>query len=247
LFNLRRLIQTKLIPEKNAIPCLRRLAKEQLVGDYDLEYKALLADTIIKFSPRNEEAVSMVIRFAGQLTEVEAAFGGWEYLAPVLGYCVKSGEMKPEVALLLMQKLELDSLDYDDINALVDFRRHLDVVHSEALAHILRPVICNYWEDNIEEELRDRGTLASYMSEDDADEAEEAAERELEKILGSYNIKFSSSDFQDILSRIDVDDFIYQNQKSEVQLERGYGGGTHVETGGSEIDDLFSVDFPPRS
>ncbi len=250
MLNLQKLIESKLVSPESVLPCLERMAREQLLqntGNCELEYRVLVANTIVKYLPKDSKAVEMAVRFAGQIVEIDQSFYGWEYLAPVLCFCVVNGHMTSEQASRLTKQLNGDYLEYDDISALADFRLCLSADHAESFSSVLRPIICTYLEDMIAEELRERGTLAMYLSEDEVDDAQEAAERELDKILERYKMDFSTEEVKRILECVDVYDFIQDNQRAEMrEADSYYRGSSYVEAGSNEIDDLFDVDLPPK-
>jgi len=114
----------------------------------------------------------------------------------------------------------------------------------EEVESILRPEIVAYWEDAIEDDIRQNGILADLFTDDDMIEGERLVEETVEEILAEYKLKFDSKDVNAICAYVDVASEIESNReraggddKYESQRESGWGGV-------DAIDDLFEIDGP---
>ncbi len=213
-------------------------------NDASLDYRAILADLALKYGRQDEATTGTVADFVNSIDLHEVSVSRWDRLASATDVCLREGRTTPQVVLKLVRECPASSLDHDDLLALCSVRAHLEGEAGEEVESILRPEIVAYWEDAIEDDIRQNGILADLFTDDDMIEGERLVEETVEEILAEYKLKFDSKDVNAICAYVDVASEIESNReraggddKYESQRESGWGGV-------DAIDDLFEIDGP---
>ena len=247
LLNLGRLISNGLINKNHAAVVLSSLLTSKLHtarSDASLDYRAILADLALKYGRQDEATARTVADFVNSIDLHEVSVSRWDRLASATDVCLKEGRTTPQAVLKLVRECPASSLDHDDFLALCSVRAHLEGEVGEEVESILRPEIVDYWEDAIEDDIRQNGILAGLFTDDDMIEGERLVEETVEEILAEYKLEFDSKDVSAICAYVDVASEIESNReraggddKYESQRESGWGGV-------DAIDDLFQIDGP---
>ena len=134
----------------------------------------------------------------------DASVSQWEHLASAMDICLTEGRTTPERALSLVRECESSSLDHSDLLALSKMRAHMEGDTGQEVESILRPLVVSYWEETIEDDIRENGLLTDLYGDDDTLEGERRVENAVEEILAEYGLHFDAEDFDIIAGHVDV-------------------------------------------
>jgi adenylate kinase family enzyme len=246
LLNLESLIKNGLISDKNARAVLEELTKTKLnAGTSNLDYKAILADLAARY-PRSARVTAMAANYVNSVDLENASMSRWDRFASAADKCLVEGQTTAGAAVQIVRKAPASELSHEDFLALCKIRGHLTGHDGDEVAAILRPAIVSFWEDNIDEDIRQNGVLSHLVDEDDSADGERLVEEAISAILAEYELDFHYSDIQSIAEQVDVFSIIAANQERAVG-DREYEGRGGASGGEADaIDDLFEMDGPMR-
>jgi hypothetical protein len=107
-----------------------------------------------------------------------------------------------------------------------------------------KPIVVDYWQNSIQEEIVERDILGDFYDADDMAPAEALALKEVNEVLSEYGIAFDKADIESIVQCVHVDDIIYGNIKRSTDDPRDDDHRGYEVRGTSAIDDLFAFDLP---
>lgn len=248
LGNLRSLINSNVISERVAKAVLSDLAKNKLSlakAGRRYDYGAILADLTLQYGRQDETTSQIVATFVNSVDLHDALVSQWERLASAMDICLTEGRTTPEKALSLVRECGSSSLDHSDLLALSKMRAHMEGNTGQEVENILRPLIVSYWEETIEDEIRENGLLADLYGDDDTLEGEWRVENAVEETLAEYGLDFDAADFATIAGCVDVASEVESNRErvdgSEEYRSEGRGDAWSTI---DAIDDLFNIDGP---
>jgi len=250
LRNLNELVANNLFTASVVTPCLIRLANDHLSENLDqrfFNYKAVLANTLLKHISEHPIVVESINNFANQLSDIPDSFEQWANLCSAFEVCLKLRILSSERVWNIVRLAPLNTLDSDDFHELSKLLKYFPTdIRSEFEAQ-LKTSIVGHLRDFVQDEFKEQALLSGFFSEDDYPEAERLARSAIEEMISEYEISFNTGDVDTILEGCDIYQIIHDNQSHyegeddeyDRHVDRGYGGP-------DQVDELFQVDLPPR-
>lgn len=247
LLNLRPLIVSGLINERNAKAVLSDLTKDKLpvaLTEGRLDYGAILADLTLRYGRQDQATIEVVATFVNSVDVHDTSLSQWEHLASATDTCLTEGRTTGKRVLSLVRECPSSSLEHSGLLALCKMRAHMEGGMGQEVEDILRPLIISYWEETIEDDIRENGILADLYTDEEMIDGERRVQETVEGILAEYGLDFDEVDVRAIVERVDVASEIESNREhadgEEYRSERGGQGWTAVDA----VDDLFDIDGP---
>jgi hypothetical protein len=246
LLNLRSLIASDLISEKHAKILLAQLAQDALpraLAENRFDYGAILADLSLEFNGADKSTAAAAATFVNTVDLQAGQLARWDKLASATDACLVQGSITPGRALELVKTSSEASLTHTDLVALCAMRSHIDGNIGQEVEEILRPLIVEYWMDNIEDDIRKNGVLAGLYDEHEIIDGERLVREAVQQVLDDYALHFDDYAVEAIAGCVDV--------ASEIESNREQAEGEDYESERSgqwqavdAIDDLFNIDGP---
>ncbi len=248
LLSLANMIESGITRKEIGLQTLASLGSRKLPlkeQDATLSYKAILCDLALKYARDNPQVQDVVAKFL-ESVEVEGYdLTRWDRLASAIGASLDLGIISADRGLALARQCVLSYLDRNDLLALAQVRRRLPGELGQQFEAVLRPEVVSYWQDAIEEEIREQDVLGELYDEEEISEGRDLVSDAVSELLDEYDLEFDSADVASIALNCDVGSFIADNQERASRAPPDdRDGGASWPTGVDEIDDLFQIDGP---
>jgi hypothetical protein len=222
--------------------CKAKLSMD--VKDVDISYQARLGRAVLEMEDPSEGALRNVLAFLDHLARLPNCAEYLDEIAPMLPYVIKSGWLPIETISKFLFPIQEEKFDRDALEAVAKILPWLPAEVKTRFLEAFKPIVVDYWQNSIQEEIVERDILGDFYDADDMRSAEALALKEVNEILSEYGIAFDKADIESIVQYVHVDDIIQGNIKRSADDPRDDDHRGYVDRGTSAIDDLFTFDLP---
>lgn len=212
--------------------------------DVDISYQARLGSAVLEIEDPSEGALRNVLAFLDRLALLPNCAEYLDEIAPMLPYVLKNGWLPIETISKFLFPIEVGEFDRDSLEAVAKILPWLPAEVKTRFLEAFKPIVVDYWQNSIQEEIVERDILGDLYDADDIASAETLVLKEVNEVLSEYGIAFDRADIESIVQYVYVDDIIQGNIERSADDPRGDDHLGYVERGTSAIDDLFAFDLP---
>lgn len=240
----RDLVQNKIVSNATAQSVYVRLCETKLQDTtVDLDYRVRLAHSAGNHlsSPKIQNAILSALP---TLLALEDDFQSWELWADFLALCVENHLVDSAEAHRYFDLISEETIDYDTLRAVTVLYQNLEPHDRSRVRAAFEHMIICVWEATIDEVIGDSDALDQFMSEDDEDDAFDAATDFVREQLAEYPVHFTPTQVRDIARCVDISGQISRNQR---RSSRSSSNAAVIQTPSlpdEGLDELFSLDLP---
>lgn len=247
LSNFLKLILNGIVPVSVGKCVIDNLCKTKLsvdVKDIDISYQARLGSAALEMGESGEGALRNILAFLDCLAMQPDCAQYLDEVAPMLPYVLKNGWLPIETISKFLFPIEEGEFDRDSLEAVAKILPWLPAEVKTQFIEAFKPIVVDFWQNSIQEEIVERDILGSFYDVDDMVSAEALVQKEIDEILSDYGIAFDAADCESIVQYVHVDDIIQGNIERSVDDPRDDDHRGYMERGTNAIDDLFAFDLP---
>lgn len=242
-----RLIQNGIISIEIGKGVIAKLCKNKLSLDNaatGIPYQIRLSCVAFEVDDAGVGALQEILAFVEGLSLLPQSAKYLNEIAPLIPQVLKNQWLPIETVSRFLSPIEEGQFDRHELEAAAKIVPLLPSDVQSDFVDAFKPVVVEYWQNAIMEEIVDRDSLGDFYDADDTTSAELIVEKEVNEILSEYGIDFDASDFRAIVKYVDINDILYGNIKRASNNFDDDDHREYVERGMSEIDDLFTFDLP---
>jgi adenylate kinase family enzyme len=222
--------------------CMTKLSIDD--KNNDVSYQARLGSAALEMEYLSESTLRTVLAFLDRLARFPNCAQYLDEVAPMLPYVLKNQWLPMETISKFLFPIVEGEFDRDSLEAVAKILPWLPVDVKRRFIEDFKPIIVDYWQNFIQEEIVERDILGNFYESDEMIAAEALIQKEVAEILFEYGIAFDSADLESIVQYVHVDDIINGNIKRSMDDPRDDNHREYADRGTSEIDDLFAFDLP---
>ena len=209
--------------------------------DYTTTVINLALEHIVLTSAQSEAVANWFRALESDSSDINLVDAFFEALMKYLDLGLAKSSDLPLCAFL--KDLLTEDLDHDDYLSISKVIDYLDEACKDESLNALRGFVIDYWVEMIDEDITNEGTLNEYLYDDELDEAEEAVNAHVNKLLDEYSIPFCQSDVSRICEGCDAWRHIESNRENAAMSddERRHGSAGEYSSVNEDcaIDNLF--------
>jgi adenylate kinase family enzyme len=210
----------------------------------DITYQARIGSAALEIENPSESTVRNVIAFLNRLAQIPNCAQYLNVVAPMIPYVLSNAKLPFENIGKFLFPMEEGNFDRDSLEAVAKIFPFLPNEVKTSFIKAFKPVVIDYWQDSIQDEIVDRDILENFYEFEEANAAEALIKKEIDEILSEYGIEFNSTELNSIAQYVDVSDIINRNIKQSMNDFDADDHREYVDRGANTIDDLFAFDLP---